>query len=116
MKSEMTRDRREAKDSQGQADESIHVALATYNVVSDTVVGVNFRWRDNLFQAVFVMMSVLVAALCGAIAVSMNSQMGIPWYGGALAGVLVGLLFGLLTSGVILMVYRGVRHLAGKHA
>ncbi|REJ91245.1 MAG: hypothetical protein DWQ34_15415 [Planctomycetota bacterium] len=77
-----------------------------YNVVSDTVVGVNFRFSDNCFQAVFIFVSLLLGVGIGAL-------FAIPE--GLLIGGLVGLIGGLILSGAVLMVYRGIRHLRGKH-
>ena len=87
----------------------------THNMVSDLVIGVNFRKKDNLFQALFILITVLVLSSAGAIAAAINTDWQIPWYGGAMAGAFFGLVIGLLTSGVFLMIYRGLRHLKGKH-
>jgi len=78
-----------------------------YNVVTDTVIGPNVRWKDNVYQAV----AIVVCAVVGAL---------VAWLiwrgpGEACAGAFVGLLVGLFGSGIFLMVYRGVRHALGKH-
>ncbi|MCU0716752.1 MAG: hypothetical protein MUD03_11560 [Pirellula sp.] len=44
---------------------SVDPDQAIYNVVVDTVTGVNARWSDNLFQAIFVFVSVVVVAALG---------------------------------------------------
>lgn len=85
-------------------------ARETYNVVSDTVVGVNVRWRDNLIQALII----LVFAAIGA---------GVGWRmagdedvrGPIALGAVGGLVAGTLVSGVALMVFRFVRHVRGRH-
>jgi len=85
-------------------------ARETYNVVSDTVVGVNVRWRDNLIQAV----AILVCMVLGA---------GVGWRmagedadrGPILLGALAGLVAGTILSGAALMVFRFVRHVRGRH-
>lgn len=87
----------------------------TYNVVTDTVTGVNVRWSDNKFQAIFVAASMLIAAAIGAIVVALNGQWKLPWYAGALAGAFAGMLFGIFGSGIVLMIYRAMRHIQGKH-
>ena len=87
---------------------------AAYNIVSDTVVGVNVRGKDNLFQALFILGSVIVLAGAGAIVAGL-SDTDVPWWGGAIAGAFVGLVAGLFLSGIGLMIYRAVRHLKGKH-
>jgi hypothetical protein len=88
---------------------------AAYNVVTDTVTGVNVRWSDNKFQAVFVVISIIVAASLGALLAAINTQWNLPWYGGALIGSFAGLVIGILASGIFLMFYRAARHLKGKH-
>ncbi len=98
-----------------QDSESIKTGNATYNVVTDTVTGVNVRWSDNRFQAIFVFVSLLVVALIGAVVAAMNSSWGLPWYGGALVGAFVGVIFGVFASGIFLMFFRAVQHLKGKH-
>lgn len=90
-------------------------AADAYNVVSDTVVGVNTRLSDNRFQAIFVLVSVLIAALIGMVLSWANPRWGLPIYGGALVGSFGGLIFGIFTSGIFLMIYRAARHLRGKH-
>lgn len=90
-------------------------ANAAYNVVSDTVTGVNVRWSDNRFQAIVVTISMLVLSFFGAVLAALNSQWNLPWYGGALAGAFAGLVVGVFGSGIFLMVYRAVRHIKGKH-
>lgn len=88
---------------------------ATYNVVTDTLTGVNVRWSDNRFQAIFVFISIVVAALLGAFLTVLNTEWNLPWYGGALIGSFAGLIFGIFASGIFLMFYRAVRHIKGKH-
>ncbi len=83
--------------------------------MTDTVTGVNVRWSDNRFQAIFVFVSVAVAATIGAILAALNSHWNLPWFGGALIGSFAGLVVGILSSGVFLMVYRAMRHVQGKH-
>lgn len=88
---------------------------AIYNVVVDTVTGVNARWSDNAFQAIFIAVSVAVIAALGALLAFLNPSWNLPWFGGALFGGFAGLLFGVLASGIYLMLYRANRHLKGKH-
>jgi hypothetical protein len=102
-------------DAQHPQLEEISPGHAAYNVVSDTVTGVNVRASDNKFQAVFVFVAVLIVAAVGAILVALNGQWGLPWFGGALIGGFAGLVVGVLFSGIFLMVYRAARHLQGKH-
>ena len=88
---------------------------AAYNVVSDTVTGVNARKSDNKFQAIFILVSIPIFAVVGAIVVLFQPHWMIPWVGGAVLGAFAGLLIGLIASGTVLMLYRGKRHLDGKH-
>jgi len=77
-----------------------------YNIVSDTVTGVNFRRRDNIFQLTFIVVTVLLAVIVG----------GILWGGaGMVVGAFAGLVGGLLASGFLLAVFRLSRHASGKH-
>jgi len=115
----MTENPYQATDDVNQANkldsQSLSAGRATYNVVTDTVTGVNIRWSDNRFQALFVLGSVIVLALLGGIAAFANAQWDLPWYGGAIAGAFIGLVAGTIVSGVILMLFRASRHLKGKH-
>ena len=77
-----------------------------YNVVTDTIAGPNLRKRDNVFQAVFI-------GVCLVIAVPVGTILG--GLGGALAGALGALVIGVILSGAILGVYRAVRHMQGRH-
>ena len=88
---------------------------AAYNIVSDTVFGLNTRKGDNKFQAKCIFGSVLVLATCGAVLAALIRDWDLPWYGGALIGAFAGLIAGVFGSGIFLMVYRAVRHLKGDH-
>lgn len=96
-------------------DGTLHSYHSTYNVVTDTVTGVNVRWSDNKFQAIFVFVSTLVLSLIGAVLAAINTSWNLPWFGGALAGAFAGLIFGVFASGIFLMCFRAVQHLKGKH-
>lgn len=87
-----------------------------YHLVSDTVTGLNVRKSDNKFQALFILISVLVLAMIGACLVALFPAGKLPWYGGAFLGGLAGLPLGLLASGLYLMIYRGIRHMKGDHS
>ena len=79
-----------------------------YNVVADTVTGVNIRRKDNLLQAAAIAACLVLGAVAGALAVEDR----VP---GALLGAFIGLLVGLFGSGVFIMVWRALRHLRGRH-
>ena len=95
--------------------DSISSGRAAYNVVSDTVTGVNVRASDNVLQAVFILAAVVVSAIVGAVLVALNGDWDLPWYGGAIVGAFVGLVIGFFASGIFLMIYRAVRHMQGRH-
>jgi hypothetical protein len=97
------------------ASNKISNERAAYNIVSDTVVGVNARKGDNAFQAKMTFGSVLLFASVGVVLVLLSPTWNLPWYAGALVGSFVGLVLGILVSGIILMIYRTMRHLQGKH-
>ena len=86
-----------------------------YNIVSDTVVGLNVRKNDNVFQAKFIGITVLVLATIGSASAALNPEWNLPWFGGALAGVFAGLIIGVVASGIFLMIYRAVKHVKGDH-
>lgn len=101
-----------AEDSQPQ---EISPGHAAYNIVSDTVTGVNVRARDNLFQAAFIGVTMFLLAAVGAILAWLKSQWGLPWFAGALIGAFAGLVIGFFASGIFLMIYRFARHIQGRH-
>lgn len=80
-----------------------------YNVVSDTAVGVNVRWKDNLFQAVAIFLCTAIGAGIGYFVNPRDVATG------AVAGGGCGLLVGLFGSGLFLMIFRAVMHARGKH-
>ena len=102
----------------GPADEqapTVTTGRAAYNIVTDTVTGVNVRRKDNKFQALFVLGSMFLLALLGSLFAVVNPEWQLPWYGGALIGSFLGLVFGVIASGIFLMFYRAWMHLSGKH-
>ena len=105
----------DAENASQEQPQSVSPDCAAYNIVADTVTGVNVRWSDNKFQAIFVFVSVVLASSVGAILAALNAGWNSPWYGGALIGSFAGLVIGIFASGVFLMFYRAVRHLKGKH-
>jgi hypothetical protein len=80
----------------------------TYHVITDTVTGANLRWKDNLFQAVG---TVVLTAVGAGIAYALAEE-PLP---AMLIGALGGLIAGALLTGVILMIYRAVKHIHGQH-
>ena len=75
----------------------------------------NVRTSDNLFQAIFILVSMFVFAVGGAVTTALRGEWEIPWYGGAMIGTFAGLVIGFFASGIYLMIYRAVRHARGKH-
>lgn len=89
-----------------------------YNIVSDTVVGMNVRKSDNLFQLKVILVCVLTGVPLGAIAGALLSDSNdrlVGAVGGGLGLGFAGVVLGLFGSGIYLMIYRAVRHLKGKH-
>lgn len=80
-----------------------------YNVVSDTAIGVNLRWRDNIFQAAAIFVCLLTGATIGYVRSPRDVLTG------ALGGGCCGMLVGLFVSGIFLLIFRAVRHARGKH-
>jgi len=89
-----------------------------YNIVSDTVVGMNVRKSDNLFQLKVILVCVLAGVPLGAIAGALLADSGnrmLGALGGALGLGFAGVILGLFGSGIYLMIYRAVRHVRGQH-
>ena len=79
-----------------------------YNVVSDTVTGVNLRLKDNVLQGIAIFVCTALGAAIGAFVVEER----LP---GALVGGFAGLIIGFFGSGLFLMVFRAIRHIRGRH-
>ncbi len=79
-----------------------------YNVVSDTVTGANVRWKDNLFQALSILVCIVLGAGIGALLIEER-------IGGALVGGFAGMIIGLFGSGIFLMIFRAIMHVRGRH-
>ena len=79
-----------------------------YNIVTDTVIGVNVRWKDNVVQFAVIAACVPIGILIGALAME-------DWRPGAIIGGFVGLLVGFFGSGTFLMIYRFIRHIRNDH-
>jgi hypothetical protein len=80
-----------------------------FNIVTDTVTGPNLRWKDNVYQAIVIVVCLILGALTGFLVIPGSRGLG------AVTGGFAGLLVGLFGSGIFLMVFRGVKHLRGKH-
>ena len=102
-------------DPDNSQSQNISPGHAAYNVVSDTVTGLNVRKSDNIFQAIYILVGIVLLAAVGAVLAALNSDWDLPWYGGALIGAFAGLVIGFFTSGIFLMIYRAARHMKGKH-
>lgn len=76
---------------------------STYHIVTDVATGPNVRVKDNLYQAIFIL-------VCLAIAVPVLWVVTGHWIGGVLLGGLIGLVGGVLLSGGFLMIYRLFKH------
>lgn len=79
-----------------------------YNIVTDTVVGPNIRKKDNLFQALAIVVCLLLGALTGYL-IAKDAITGL------IVGGFVGLLVGLFGSGIFLGIFRAIRHAQGRH-
>jgi hypothetical protein len=79
-----------------------------YNLVTDTVTGVNIRSRDNLAQAIAVLVCAPAGVLIG-LALARD-----PLIGG-IAGGVGGAMAAIVLTGGFIMIRRGLRHLRGRH-
>jgi transcription elongation factor Elf1 len=84
------------------------LGVDVYNIVSDTVAGVNVRWKDNVIQFAVIAACVPIGALIGALAME-------DWRPGVVIGGFGGLLVGFFGSGTFLMIYRFIRHARNDH-
>ena len=104
------------QSTESESKTGVSSGRAAYNVVTDTVTGVNVRWSDNRFQAIFILVSTLVMTVIGAALAFLGVlDQATPWFFYAILFGFLGLLLGLFTSGTALMFYRSGRHLTGKH-
>jgi hypothetical protein len=89
-----------------------------YNIVSDTVVGMNVRKSDNLFQLKVILVCLAIGiplgAIAGAVLAGADNRLA-GALGGGLGMGFAGVVLGLIGSGVYLMIYRAMRHMEGKH-
>jgi hypothetical protein len=81
---------------------------AAFNLVTDTVAGPNLRFKDNVYQAIAIFVCLVLGAGIGLLAAS-DRLMGLIF------GAFIGLLAGLFGSGIVLGIYRALRHAKGKH-
>lgn len=105
----------DSDDSRDEQDDTLSSSKAAYNVVTDTVGGVNLRKKDNQLQALFVMSATLAFAAIGAVLTACIPRWELPVYAGALIGGIGGMVIGTFSSGIYLMIYRAIRHAKGKH-
>tara|TARA_B100001250_G_C19269623_1_gene558497 strand:- start:89 stop:490 length:402 start_codon:yes stop_codon:yes gene_type:complete len=113
-------------------------AKETYNIVSDTVVGINARKSDNLLQVKITIITIVIGAIIGVIFdgdAEVSEQLpshlqhlvkepvlkvalgvvGLENHTGLVAGAFAGIILGFLGSGFYLMVFRAVKHASGEH-
>lgn len=94
---------------------SVSEGKAAYNFVTDVVAGPNLRGKDNIFQAKCIGVAIAVCTGLGAIGNVFVTDPNMPWSVLPIAGAVIGLILGAFGSGLYLMIYRGARHLKGKH-
>ena len=79
-----------------------------YNVVADTVTGVNVRAKDNLYQGLACLAFMLIGIAIGFFVAELKIV-------GMVLGAVTGLIVGVLISGIALMIYRMTQHARGRH-
>ena len=110
-----------ATPATGVADErpqEITAGKQIYNVVTDTVGGINVRKSDNAFQAKVIcgclLLTIPIGAMLGAVYSGPSDRVASAVMGGLGLGF-IGTIVGLFGSGIYLMIYRALRHASGKH-
>jgi hypothetical protein len=73
-------------------------------IIADTVAGSNLRLWDNLVQGGAVLVGLGIGALVGGVMGEFETP-------AILIGGAIGLVVGLFVSGILLMIYRLVRHI-----
>jgi hypothetical protein len=109
MEKETEQESKQAQHEELKASSPTLGAREAYNIVSDTVVGVNFRKSDNRLQAKIIAFVVFIGAVVGFF---LDPQR----IGGAIGGAFLGLIAGLFISGFFLMIYRAGKHIKGDHS
>ncbi len=107
-----------AEGDAGEAHPATMSGREAYNIVADTVGGVNVRLSDNVLQLIVILICVLILSPVGAIVGAVYSppeERVIGTIGGGLGMACIGVVLGLFGSGIYLMIYRAVRHVKGKH-
>lgn len=102
-------------DEATSVSDEVPTERAAYNVVTDTVIGLNTRKSDNRFQLKCILIAIPVCGLLMMVLAIMNPGWNLPWQGGAIIGAFAGLVVGTFGSGIFLMFYRAIRHMQGKH-
>jgi H+/Cl- antiporter ClcA len=88
-----------------------------YNIVADTITGINYRKKDNLFQLHTIVVSIIVSVIGAQVLVKINN--GLLWFENSgdvfLPSLVFGLFAGVTLGGGAIAIYRFIRHLKGKH-
>jgi len=89
----------------------------TYNIVSDTITGVNVRRTDNLIQAAVVVVFAILGTALGLLASEGVFGVDLEFSArtGAVVGVTTGMVVGLLVSGLAIGLFRLYKHASGQH-
>ena len=80
--------------------------IEQYNVIADTVTGVNIHFKDNMVQLISCIIGLVLGGIIGFI---FGKWIGLG------VGCFVGLISGTLISGFYIMIYRLIMHAKGQH-
>ncbi len=88
-----------------------------YNMVSDNITGVNVRKKDNLFQFIAIIVSMMISVVVAQLLFKFNN--GLLWFESSGDVFLPSLIFGFFAGAIIdggaIAIYRFVSHIRGNH-
>ena len=102
----------------GETDRKALTAHEKYNVVTDTIIGINMRWSDNAVQGAIVAVFAALGAASGAFFIPGSDPAlseAVTAREGAIIGLVIGVILGGFVSGGLIGIFRFVKHLKGQH-
>ncbi len=84
----------------------------TYNIVTDLIIGVNFRKKDNFFQLKFTSIFTATIIVLAYMWYFINSEflLASTFLGATLTSASIGILIGMFISGAYLAIIKLIQH------